>query len=408
MSKSTITSIEDLSKYSINLLWINKDKHSSQTYIHPSENCEKLLLPAMKWGIANPEGIVNIWYDSALYNNEIIERTKTALANSSELTNIKLKDIRSIDFVNNNSDIFAKTMPLYFRVDFLKIIICLHELETKSMDGTIFSDLEVGDLRPDGGRMNKAELFDAITMSKLQQLGMVKNGAENQFIQMIHDDDAITALRYSVNLCLMRAVTIVNENVEIQKYIMPTMYSSPFFCVTENGISTIYHAIKTNTLEAKADFLGIKGSHEWIKYNPDEHGYKAFGNGLNTHQLNTTWTTSYTDLLAKTIISPANMIRFDSTLPMIDNSRRDTDTRGGDSHIDKIHPHQRDVTLEANFWPQSEHHNLHTDVIEIHIEEEKADYIACHDVEILSTKTDVEVIGDDLKTSYDDVHCNII
>ncbi|MBP7189849.1 MAG: hypothetical protein KA998_01185, partial [Rickettsiaceae bacterium] len=75
---------KEIKNYSVNLLWINKHKNLDQQYIHPAETEEdlvtKFLTPAVKWANANPEGKINIWYDSWLYEDITVENTKAKLA----------------------------------------------------------------------------------------------------------------------------------------------------------------------------------------------------------------------------------------------------------------------------------------------------------------------------------------
>lgn len=281
--------VQGVRNYSINLLWLNSGRNPRQQYIHPASTPEeldnKLLLPAIKWAEANPEAEVNIWYDSSLYQGRNAVRNTegrlSELAGIRRCNNVNFKDIRSIGFVNDNRRIFESDMPLYFRIDFLKMIISLHKLKEEGKDASVYSDLEVGDLRSGGNRMDKAELFDADTMRKLRDYGVVVNESgyaiENQFVQMVNDDNAIKALRYNINACLSRVVDILNLDDFRRESNMSRIYEIPFR-------HTVFYTAETyrGKLEIKADFVGEKSESGWIPYDPDVHGYQLFTGRSNT------------------------------------------------------------------------------------------------------------------------------
>ncbi len=52
-------------KYSIHLMWINKDANQNKQYIYPSD---KEFTALKEWSFNNPEAQVCLWYDSAMIN----------------------------------------------------------------------------------------------------------------------------------------------------------------------------------------------------------------------------------------------------------------------------------------------------------------------------------------------------
>ncbi len=347
---------KEIKNYSVNLLWINKHKNLDQQYIHPAETEEdlvtKFLTPAVKWANANPEGKINIWYDSWLYEDITVENTKAKLAEQG-FDNISLQDIRSINFVNENSAIFAADMPLYFRIDFLKMIICLHELTSESMDGVAFSDLEVGDLRPDGGRMSKAELFDEDTMSKLEEFGVVTNHyvdssykiVENQFIEMSNDQNSVESLRYSINTCLSTMSYILNGNIECKSSILPVIHMLPCSFVMNDGISIIYRSMQKNALKSynsDMDAYFISSKNIFESYNkylqlPEDNFSEE---GLFTDLLRLPDDTNFPKEVLITDFSTAE-----------NASSRYVDTRPGTCHNDTVNLERvSDLHIAPKFW----------------------------------------------------------
>jgi hypothetical protein len=312
---------EGVKDYSINLLWVNKDKKLDQTFIHNAATKEKLytafLEPAVKWKKANPEADVNIWYDAKLYSPEAVVRTKKALEESikkpsnffksfflkksnkkaleekGESSEIKFKDINDIPIVKLNRDLFNEKIPLYFRIDLLKLVICLHSLTIESKDSAIFADLETGNLRTDenqivtGARLNKEELFDEKSMNDLKQYGIITNVkmkviAENQFLQVINNEYIVEALRVNVNVCLNVIANTLNMDLYKnlagnQKSYMSDVYNVPFHS-TIRDVTRYYQSVQIpGGIKVRADIVGKGSENEWVKYDPQDYGYNILG-----------------------------------------------------------------------------------------------------------------------------------
>lgn len=287
----------NIEKYSINLMWINKKLIKGQTYIDNSKTIselkKKLLDPALKWAKANPNAAVNIWYDGVHTEEEAIKHTQDALLsmNTKEFSGItiRLRDIREIPIVRDNLDVFSDFLPLYFRIDLLKAIIIVDAIERECNDAAIFSDLEVGDLRPNGDRMNKEELFSPLTevSARFAKSGLILNKnsgyIENQFIQLYNNPKMIFAIKHAViNVNLTRAISALNFKCEAQ--LMQEDYvqslARAVYPSIQQDVFAYYEAI-TNPeyqLLVRPDIVGKGTRHDtWLPYNPNEHGYTAFG-----------------------------------------------------------------------------------------------------------------------------------
>lgn len=292
---------EGIDTYAINLLWINREKKVDQKYIHKADTEEKLIdelfRPAVKWAKSNPEADINIWYDSKGNSEQALANTQSVLDKTlatSSLTNVKLRDLREIEFVKANEFLFDDGMPIYYRADLLKLITSLHIFQSEAKDAVVFSDLDVGDFtdRVNSIRMNKSELFDADTMSKIEECGSIST--DNQFIQFINDEAAVAALRHIINSSAFIGTNAANVDFNTiekdhffvsKKYIMPTLFNVPFMQTT-GWLAKFYQSIKYNNLgdckiKVKASFMGLGNEDELIDYNPDTHGYAPMGNWIN-------------------------------------------------------------------------------------------------------------------------------
>ena len=202
-------------------MWINKGSQPEQEggFIAPRNYHEKLIGSAIKWAKENSESVgaqINIWYDSLLCSPNALINSQNFLNKIIVLDkcNIKFKDVRDIIIVKQNPHLFSEGMPLYYRIDLLKLGICYHSLKFDSEDAVVFADIEACDLRENGQRFNKKELFDKETMDKLAAAGIVRNydidAVENQFLQFVNDDNATLALEYNINTCMIVGTNILN------------------------------------------------------------------------------------------------------------------------------------------------------------------------------------------------------
>ncbi len=321
-------------KYSINLLWINK-KIDDHSFIYPGVTQEDVrdtyLKTAFEWTKNNPDAIVNIWYDSLLYQN--IERTlENTVSLISETPNIKLRDIREIDIVNCNKDIFEEKMPFYLRIDLLKIVIMHHVFVHDAIDSTIYSDLGITNLY-------EKDLFSVKLLETMKSIGVQtnSNGLENQFIQACNSDEIVLAFKYSINACLNRVEFMINREDANHAYIMPTIYNVAFFS-TINELHKFYMGIKENNMLFNSSFSknGCFAKNDiWAPYNPDLHGYDLLGNFQRGESF------YYFDKNRKTIPTK-KIVKFGYTddffLEGIEMIK--VNIRGGNAHRDEWNPLQ--------------------------------------------------------------------
>lgn len=163
--------------YSLNFMWISK-RLKRQEYLFgegltPGERTidfqNRLVIPIIKWAQKNPNTAVNIWYDSQMTYLDAIERSKQmieAMAPLSIRSSIKFRDIRVLDLVSKNSQIFRDSIPVYFRVDLLRAIIADQMLTNQDVQYFVYGDL---DMKP----IKRHRLFDERTVKYLSRFGFV-------------------------------------------------------------------------------------------------------------------------------------------------------------------------------------------------------------------------------------------
>lgn len=215
-----------VNQYSISLLWCNlcrKEKNETIWGNIGEEDIGRYLSPALKWALANPEANIIYWYDSEFTTETAIQNTNRLIRNYQQRHNINkdivLADIRSLDIVKQNPELFSELVPGYLRVDLLKLIILVHEIEISGMDAAVFADLEVGDNRygfPRGIRMSRTELFSDENM-KLHNRYALLNGltemfvTENQYFQLTRNKHMVEALKYAlINPILEECANTIN------------------------------------------------------------------------------------------------------------------------------------------------------------------------------------------------------
>jgi len=166
--------------YSINIIWINERFTESQQYIHSGLNDEELLenffKPIFEWAAMNSEGTVNIWFDSAVTPSIAVKNTSQFLHTTHpELSNIILRDIRKLPFVQNHSDIFSSRTPVHFQKQLLEVIAAMFDISMGCASYCLYGDLfalvaykDLFGLKT----LSAHELFDEQAMKGLQKFGM--------------------------------------------------------------------------------------------------------------------------------------------------------------------------------------------------------------------------------------------
>jgi len=272
-------------KYSINLLWLNTTLNESQECILPAScgrgmTVDDCLFEVYAWKKSNPEAEVNLWVDSFYVTPQAIQNTQDKLVAMGAMNKIFLRDIRSISIVKNNPDSFSDNLPIYFRIDLMKFIICLSSIENDHNEGAIFTDFLVGNNPHQGGnKLTKDELFSSEILIDLNKCGL-KIGidafgkVENQFLQVIACPKLLDALKFIINLCLNTAVTTLKIHqipeghadrvspkrmlTSLGNYIYDSLLKPIFLNLCVHGI---------NDLKVKEE-----------TFDPTRHGYDLFGN----------------------------------------------------------------------------------------------------------------------------------
>jgi len=336
-------STEDIAipdKYDINLTWINAALNEGSPYAFPCKNEEELIVKyiekAAKWQDANPSAEVNIWYDSYFTTPKSVAATQSVLDQNKRFSTIKLRDIRDIEVVKNNPDSFSDRVPIYARVDLIKLILCVHSIETVGNDSAIYADLAVGDLRADNGRMPKDQLFNAEVMAKLKkyglELGKDCRKVENQFIQVLNKPETLIALKLLIDSTLLRIVTTLNiarENKEILLNLDSGIVIIELLRTIPRLIRGLVATEDSNKIRVNLQAFDWDSPEEWVEYDPKTHGCIPFGNFFHRTNGCRIFIEKEHGSLVK---SPEEAIKLPDESSEYQLGRNDTDTRSGGSH----------------------------------------------------------------------------
>lgn len=336
-------------KYSIDLMWINRTLDERQPLIpdifSKDVSLDLALEGAIEWKKENPEADVSIWYDSKTVTPEALAAANELLAQKiakAPLYSIKLRDIRELDLVAKNPDVFSDFIPVYFRVDLLKLIIILNAIESEEKQAAVFADIAVGDGRAQEGktlRMGKKELFSNTIMDRLKELGIQVNLAENiryenQFFQIINKPETIDALKIYINANLARAITALNlyaADKDEYSHVLPGLCTAVFSTMLYQLFPLILGLIN-QTLVVNGEAPDTK-----IPYQPAIHGHIPLGNFFLSRN-------PYGALIIDGIdvsnsIPSSQKLNIIELISEVDNhqfGRNDLDTRGGNHKYDNL------------------------------------------------------------------------
>ncbi len=336
-------------RYAINMLWLNKTLNNNQKYICPcnSENelKEKYLLKAAKWKIANPDSQVNFWYDSNFSSKAAVLATQAVLDSDPNLAHVKLRDIQDIGIVKNNPDAFSNMVPIYARVDLLKLILCVNSIENENNQSAIFSDLDIGKSAEDKDQLNKNELFNSKIMEILSKCGFLlgkdcsKNGTqkvENQFIQILDKPETLTAFKLTIDASLMRIIFILNmAHRENNIRILSALDSGTVYYATKLHLHKLIFGLMS-TDENKQIYINLnpfesEENAKWVLFDPIKHGCLPLGNVYQGSRGGSDY------LLGRikdgNLEMTSNFIRIPSACLIEELSRDDLDSKSGSSHI---------------------------------------------------------------------------
>ncbi len=332
--------------YAINLMWLNRTLDETKPFIDSSTTEEDLvknfLSKANKWKETNPNAEVAIWFDSKFVSSQALINTRMVLEKQG--FNIKLKDIQDIDIVKNNPDAFSDNIPIYYRVDLMKLIISLHSIVSESKQATIFADLEVGELRKSNGktteRMTPEELFSADIMEKLNEIGLlvISNSGylENQFLQLINKPETIEALKVFINANLSRAITSLNLIANEQtKVAMLTGVGNAVYGTMMNQLFPLIAGTINKNIKVNAKLFDKNAPDELIDYDLKKHGSLPLGNAYLERGNVVCVTDGFNPPTSWGQASFSKFIKFSDSVG-VEMGRDDLDTRVGHSHTEDM------------------------------------------------------------------------
>ena len=196
---------------SLHFMWVNKSLKQDQPYLLPAKtenDLEEKLKEVFLWAFKLRGSMeINLWFDRNTTSDSSLERTREFLACQSRvrpyLKVIKLKDIRNLILVKENPEVFSENISLFFRVDLLRIIVLMEQVERDPHHIAVYADLDVLAL-------SSSELFDVETKFYLNNFHLVmargRNSFENSFQIMSYNETLLQALREAIiQPSLMRA-----------------------------------------------------------------------------------------------------------------------------------------------------------------------------------------------------------
>ncbi len=280
--------------YSINLMYIQRYDIDSQLMFTdftdkdgPRFGMGPIVNQLNKWRNANPEAEINFWFDSQRYiNSAAVDDTKQFFI--ANVANVKLRDIREIPFVQDNPDWFLANIPVYFRVDLLKLIIPLYLME-QGVESVVYADMSIcGEVEEALGPEN---LFKPEVMVKLQKYGLLigmdrQDKPENQFVQTLHSEELLYALRHSINCCMLMISNWLNHGLKYNYSYVANHWGSLIDIIYKTAIReyvpTMLQARRSREpILVRADVVNERTIQEWVNYEPARHGYIVFGNYLD-------------------------------------------------------------------------------------------------------------------------------
>lgn len=264
-------------------MWINKSWNRDAEYLFVNEKQTNTVMEcAAKWQAKNPQGTVNVWYDDSYSTEKTKERALEQLRMLKEkdpkLQSMNIVPLSKIPFIKENPDLFSHQMPLYFRIDLLKLMICTHEASQSTNHSAIFTD--ISSIKP----AKKERLFNSTDLKTLDKHGVLTNALENQFIQVKGDKRTLAVLKHVININALRAITLLKSNRTDINREMPTLYNSVFFSTIED--INFLRSITESSIRFKVkNRLRGEDSDEWVDYDYNTDGYSCFGNYyINAYQ----------------------------------------------------------------------------------------------------------------------------
>ncbi len=136
----------DAKNVSINLMWINKEReernHFIGAYISRENKPFQEVIPEqiVKWMVLNQKSHVVLWYDSEMTTEEQVFNTQAFISKLIDKVNtenhdlitpkkFQMKDVRALQIVKAYPIAFSKHVPIYTRVNSLRLIAALEKEE---------------------------------------------------------------------------------------------------------------------------------------------------------------------------------------------------------------------------------------------------------------------------------------
>jgi hypothetical protein len=183
----------DESLYTINVMWLNRKLDPEQHLICSTQREKELLTSLFEWSLKTPSNCpVTLWYDSNFTSSDSVNNTKKIIVDHQkkhpDAAPITVTDIRVLNHIKNNPEIFSEKVPVYFRTDLARVIAALESVKQPTSPYFVYADLDMPSL-------SQKELFDDTTIERLKNQGVVMAhrdngyGFENGFFIMSSDND---------------------------------------------------------------------------------------------------------------------------------------------------------------------------------------------------------------------------
>jgi hypothetical protein len=268
--------------YSIHLMWINKEWSDSK-FVFPFDRGQEFIKQIKLWKRLNPEANLIFWYDGAFVKNGSVEVTLKCF-DSGEIT---MRDVRELEIVKSNPDVFSEKINVYFRADLLRIIVAYTELSVPQASWFVYADIDIAPIA-------KEIMFDNSTQKHLDQYGFElvewSSGFENSF-QIFGNSkpSVIEAIKFAIidlNLSKIKnllagnfyvkslgksisllKITDENERRRVERFISQMVYESyagmfMYFFQLENLALLTFQDEKSKSVK---------------EYSRDAHGLSPFG-----------------------------------------------------------------------------------------------------------------------------------
>lgn len=206
--------------YSVNLMWINHKVNAAQVTIFPDGQSQQYVKKVLGWARKNPVCEINLWFDGALVSSQAVSNTRLEILNQAkqigvDASKVTLRDVRDLRIVQENLEAFDWELPVYFRVDLLRVI-ALYDLIVRSKESwAVYADL---DLSP----RNKKQIFDRSTVANLNKYGFVM-GKENKGMKF---ENWFQIFAYDINLAQAIKVKLIDDNLDRGKRFLEQLQGS--------------------------------------------------------------------------------------------------------------------------------------------------------------------------------------